>query len=862
MLKIEKITNNVTYIGALDPNLRVFDIVLETKYGSTYNSYLVDCGEEYVLIDTAKEHYFDEYMENLSKLCDISKIKYLIVNHTEPDHSGEIRKILEKFPEITIIGSPTGLGFLKDISNINFKTIEVKEDLELSIGNQKFSFVIAPNLHWPDSIFTILDSEKIMFTCDFFGAHYSTNNVYDFAVENSENYLEAFKNYYEGIFSPFKPFVKSGISKIKNFDELKMICPSHGPVLKHNLSFYKNKYLEWSKEVEVDIGKIAVVYVSAYGYTSHLAEEIKKGIEKEGFKVSLVNLLEKTKEEALYEINSSAGFLLGTPTLNSDATPPIWNILLSLNPLETCGKLAGAFGSFGWSGEGVKNIEGRLSQLKCEVFRPGLRIKFNPENNEIKLRAAFNFGVNFANKLLTSRKVCDNDEWVQIHTGKWKCLVCGEIYEGEYPPEECPACGAPSDQFVEVQNERVNYLSSKDERIFVIGSGIAAVSAIESIRKRNKKAYVEMISEESELPYYRILLSKKLNIDSNISILKDKDWFEKNNVVLGLGKKIHEILPNENKIIFNDNTYVVYDKLILALGARVLSRPIKGDDKTGVFYLRNKRDFDKITNYSKLSHVKKVIVVGGGILGVEMASSFKNSGKNVEIIEFSSKIMGRQLDFEASKMFENHLAKNGVNCITSEIVEEIYGTGENYKEVCAVKLLNSKETLRCEMVVIATGIMPNSEIAKKAQILTNNGIIVDKSMRTNFENIFACGDVAEFNHKNLGLWSIALEQGKVAGANSTGDTLEYYEKPISTSFNGFGYKTFSIGDLGFDPNTNYQVLELKDPLNEIYRKFFFVNNCFVGGVLMGDTSKAVQLRKAIDKASNLQNFLDNHFLDE
>ena len=95
MLKIEKITNNVTYIGALDPNLRVFDIVLETKYGSTYNSYLVDCGEEYVLIDTAKEHYFDEYMENLSKLCDISKIKYLIVNHTEPDHSGEIRKILE-----------------------------------------------------------------------------------------------------------------------------------------------------------------------------------------------------------------------------------------------------------------------------------------------------------------------------------------------------------------------------------------------------------------------------------------------------------------------------------------------------------------------------------------------------------------------------------------------------------------------------------------------------------------------------------------------------------------------------------------------------------------------------------------------
>ena len=835
---------------------------MQTKFGTTYNSYLIDCGEELVLIDTAKEHYFEEYVKNLENICDINKIKYLIVNHTEPDHSGEIRKIIEKFPEITIIGTPTALGFLKDISNISFKSIEVKEDTILNIGNKVFSFVIAPNLHWPDSMFTILESEKIMFTCDVFGSHYSTEKVYNDLVENKENYEEAFKYYYDAIFSPFKPFVNSGISKIKNFEELRLVCPSHGPVLRENLSWYKKKYLDWSNEVEIDIGKIAVVYASAYGYTSRLAEEIKKGIEKEGFKVTLVNLLEKTKEEALYEINSSAGFLLGSPTLNSDAVPPIWDILLSLNPLNTCGKLAGGFGAMGWSGESVKNIEGRLSQLKCEVFRPGLRIKFNPENNEVKLRAAFNFGVNFANKLLTSRKVCDNEEWIQIHTGKWKCLVCGEIYEGEYPPEECPACGAPSDQFVEVQDERVTYTSSKDERIFIIGSGIAAVSAIEAIRKRNKKAYVEMISEETELPYYRILLSKKLNIDSNISILKDKEWFEKNNVVLGLGKKIHEISASENKIIFNDNTYVIYDKLILALGARVFSRPIKGDDKVGVFYLRNKRDFDKISNYSKKSHIKTIVVVGGGILGIEMASSFKNSGKNVEIIEFSSKIMGRQLDADASKMFENHLLKNGVKCRTSEIVEEIYGTGENYKEVCAVKLLNSKETISCEMVIFATGIIPNSEIAKKTGINTNNGIIVDNRMRTNFENIFACGDVAEFNHKNIGLWSIALEQGKVAGANSLGDNLQYFEKPIATSFNGFGYKTFSIGDLGFDPNTNYQVLELKDPLNEIYRKFFFVNNCFVGGVLMGDTSKAVQLRKSIDRASNLQSFLDNHFLDE
>lgn len=862
MLKVEKISNNVTYIGALDKDLKVFDIVMETKFGTTYNSYLINCGDEFVLIDTAKEHYFEEYVENLYKICDVSKIKYLIVNHTEPDHSGEVRKLLEKFPQITIIGTPTAIGFLKDISNLNFKSIEVKEQMKLNVGKEVFSFIIAPNLHWPDSMFTVLENENIMFTCDVFGAHFATENVYNDLIENKENYIEAFKYYYDAIFSPFKPFVNSGIFKVKNFSDLKLICPSHGPVLRENLSWYKEKYLEWSKIVTQDIEKIAIVYASAYGYTSKLASEIKKGIEKEGFKVSLVNLLEKSKEEALYEINTSAGFLLGSPTLNSDAVPLIWDILLSLNPRDCCSKLAGGFGAIGWSGEAVRNIESRLSQLKCDVFRPGLRIKFNPENNEIKLRAAFIFGENFAKKILTSRKICDQDEWIMVHTGKWKCLVCGEIYEGEYPPEECPACGAPSDQFVEAGEEEVKFNTSTPEKIFVIGSGIAAISAIDAIRKRNKKAYVEMISEETELPYYRILLSKKMSSDFKISLLKDKNWFDENEIVLSLGKRVFAIVTKENKILFYDGTYVNYDKLIIATGARSFIRPIHGDDKKGVFYLRNKRDFDKILEYSKYDFVKKIIIVGGGILGCEMASSFKNIGKEVEIVEFAPRLMLRQLDDDGAKLFQKHLEENKVKCRTSEIIEEIYGTGEGFNQTCAVKLGHSKEIVSCEMIVLATGIVSNCEIAKQASIVTNKGIIVDNKMRTNFDNVYACGDVVEFNSKQVGLWSIALEQGRVAGANAVGDNERYFEKPIATSFNGFGYKTFSIGDLGFEPNKNYQIMELSDPENEIYRKFYFVNNSFVGGILMGDTSKAVQLRKAIDKNSSLQNFLDNHFLDE
>lgn len=860
MLRVEKIKENITYIGALDPELEVFDIVMKTDFGTTYNSYLIDGGEDIALVDTAKEHYFEEYVAKLEELTDLNKIKYLIVNHTEPDHSGEVHKLLEKIPHLTIVGTPTAIGFLKDISNKNFNSIEVKENFELNVGNKTLSFTIAPNLHWPDSMFTYVKEDKVLLTCDVFGAHYSTENVYNDSVENHENYMEAFKYYHDAIFGPFKPFVISGLNKIKDF-ELDLICPSHGPVLRENLQFYKDKYREWAEDVDEIKGKISLIYTSAYGYTAKIAEEIAKAIRDEGFDPNLIDLLEKTKEEAIFEIKSSEAFLIGSPTINGDCVPPIWDLLLSISSMDVGCKMAGAFGAFGWSGEAIKNIESRLSMLKCNVFRPGLKIKFNPDD-EIKLRQAYNFGKSFIKKLMSTKRVC-NDEWVQIKTGKWKCLVCGEIYEGEYPPETCPACGAPADQFIEIKDDKIEFSNNTDEKIFIIGSGVAAVSAIESIRKRNKKAYVEMISEEDTLPYYRILLSKKLTCPQGLELLKRKEWFDENNVKVSLGKKVFRVIPDENKIIFQDGTYVNYDKLIIATGARNNIIPIHGDDKRGVFNLRNKADFENINEFAKKDNIKDVVVIGGGILGIEMAAALKQNGKNVTVVEFAPRLMIRQIDVDGAKIFQKHLEDNEIRCLTSETVSEIYGTGEDFKEVCGVLLNHSQEKIDCQMVVEAMGVKPNIELVNDTSVEKNRGIIVNDKMQTSVENIYTCGDVAEFNGKNMGLWPIALDMGKVAGANAIGDnSVKYIEKPISTSFNSLGYKIFSIGDLGLDPHSNYQMLELSDPQNEIYRKFYFLDNEFVGGLLMGDTRKAVQLRVAIDRKSDMQSFLDNHFLDE
>ncbi len=860
MLKIEKINDFVTYIGALDPELRVFDIVMETKFGTTYNSYLIDGGDELALVDTAKEHYFDEYFENLQRICSVEKIKYLIVNHTEPDHSGEIGKLLEKMPWLKVVGTPTALGFLKDIANQEFEKIEVKKDFKLKVGAKTLSFVIAPNLHWPDSMFTYIEEENILFTCDVFGAHYCTNNVFNDGVENRDNYMEAFKYYYDCIFGPFKPFVLAGLKKIEGL-QLNMVCPSHGPVLRDNIEFYKNQYGEWSQDnSEVEQGKIAICYTSAYGYTKHMAEEISKGIEGEGFHVKMIDLLEVSVTDAINEIKSSESFLIGSPTINGDVVPPIWELMLSIGAYDNCGKLCAAFGSYGWSGEAVKGIESRLSSLKCEVYKPGLKIKFNPDD-EKKLKECFYFGVKFAKKVLKTKRVCEN-EWVQIRTGKWKCLVCGEIYEGEYPPEICPACGAPADQFVEVTDGDVRYKSEDDFKILIIGSGVAAVSAIDAIRQRNDKCSIEMISEENCLPYSRIQLSKKLMKSNVIDLLKDEKWFTEKNIKVSLSKKVFRVIPNENKIMFQDGSFSTYDKLILANGASNKIIPVHGDDKRGVFNLRGRRDFEKITEFAKQERVKGVVVIGGGILGMEMAASLKDFGKEVSVVEFAPRIMLRQLDEESSKIVTKHVESLGVRCYTSEVVAEIFGTGDGYRDVCGVKLGHGGEKIDCQMVIESTGVVPNIDVVSSTSIATNRGVIVDEHMRTNVENVFACGDVAEFNGKNIALWPIAMEQARVAGANCVGDVTKYYEKPIATTFNEFGLKLFTIGDIGYDKEKNYQVLELSDYNNRTYRKFYFEDDEFVGGILLGDTSKAVQLRKAMDNQSTMQHFLDQHFLDE
>ena len=397
-----KITEDLFWVGVLDPNLRIFDIIMETKFGTSYNSYLLKGSDGIALFETVKEKFFDEHLDKIRSIVNLEDINYVVVNHTEPDHAGSVEKILEYAPNATVVGSTLAIKYLSEIINKPFKSKVVKDGETLSLGNKTLKFISAPQLHWPDTMYTYVIEDETLITCDSFGAHYCDERVLKSAIEDSkeDDYIEAYNYYFRMIMGPFKPFMLKALDKIKDLN-LKYICLGHGLVLDHtNIEKFVNLYREWCQPTKREKQSIVIPYVTAYGYTEEIAKEIKRGIEASNFDVDILmyNLVTADMNEVLNEINQCSGLLLGSPTLLSDTLPQIWTILSSLNPVIHKGLPASCFGSYGWSGEALKNINERYKQLKFNVVCEPLGIVFRP--SEENLKSAYDFGLEFANKVL------------------------------------------------------------------------------------------------------------------------------------------------------------------------------------------------------------------------------------------------------------------------------------------------------------------------------------------------------------------------------------------------------------------------------------------------------------------------------
>lgn len=400
-MKAVEIKKDIYWAGALDPNLRVFDIVMYTPFGTSYNSYVVKGNKKTAIIETVKEKFFDDFIDELKSInIKIEDIDYIVVNHTEPDHAGSVAKLLDIAINAKVIGSSAAIKYMKAIANRDFDFISVKDGDTIDLGSKTLNFISAPFLHWPDSIYTYVPEDNMLFTCDSFGSHYCSDKIFNDMNISDNDYMLALRYYYDCIIGPFKPYVLKAIDKIEKL-AIDVICPGHGPVLRKNPMKIVKLYKEWStpKIIDKNIKNVVIAYVSAYGYTEQIAKKIKEGISsRSDINIDMYDITYSDKEQILEKINDADGVLFGSPTINGDALKPVYELLISMNPLVHGGKTAAAFGSYGWSGEAVSNIESRLKQLRMNILSPGLKINFKPSYEE--LLSAYKFGESFADKML------------------------------------------------------------------------------------------------------------------------------------------------------------------------------------------------------------------------------------------------------------------------------------------------------------------------------------------------------------------------------------------------------------------------------------------------------------------------------
>jgi flavorubredoxin len=393
------VKESVKWIGVLDRELETFDIVMETQFGTTYNSYFIDA-EKKAIIDSTKETKKEEYLEKVRSVCDPKDIEVIVVNHTEPDHSGNVVHLLELAPNATVFGSKVAINYLKEIINKPFDACPVKDGDIISLGNKNLRVINAPNLHWPDSIYTYLEEDKLLFTCDSFGSHYCDEKMFDDIV-NEKEHLEAFDYYFDVILRPFSSFLLKAIDKIENL-EIDAICPGHGPILrtkwKEIVERSKQRAQAYLDDSCCDGNQVLVTYVSAYGYTKEMAQDVVKGLKEVGnCEVDLVDIENILLGDLESKIVRSNAILVGSPTINKNTVLPVYKLFALLTPLRDKNKKAAVFGSYGWSGEAVGIIESHLKNLGLNVVIDGVRAKFAPGGE--KEADLIEFGRDFAKQL-------------------------------------------------------------------------------------------------------------------------------------------------------------------------------------------------------------------------------------------------------------------------------------------------------------------------------------------------------------------------------------------------------------------------------------------------------------------------------
>lgn len=370
----------------------------------------------------------------------------------------------------------------------------------------------------------------------------------------------------------------------------------------------------------------------------------------------------------------------------------------------------------------------------------------------------------------------------------------------------------------------------------IIGNGICGLSAAEEIRKNDENGSILIITDESGHTYWRTRLSELIAKDYTDEeiLVKKENWYEEKNIEVKFSTHAEKIDKENKKVITKDGEEYEYGKLLIATGSHAFVPPITNSDAKGVFAIRSSEDLKNFKEY--LSDKKKLIIIGGGILGLEAANSIRQLGIEITIVEAFDYLLARQLDKDLSQKLETALNDMGMKTLTGKFSEEILVKDG---AVCGLKLTDGTE-IEADAIMIQAGVRANIEIAQNSGLKTDRGILVGENLQVDGEDIYAAGDVAQIGNFSIGLWTASMEMGKIAGSNMTGDNKLYEQpKPFSTLMIG-DIKLFSAGQ-----NSGDGIEEVKKEDGEKIYKLFKNGDDFVGGILWGDIKYQTDVKKIV-----------------
>jgi len=375
-----KVSDHVYWVGAIDWTIRDFH-GYTTPHGSTYNAYLI-MADEITLIDTVKAPFMDEMLSRIKSVVDPSKIKYIISNHSEMDHSGSLPQVIDLISPKKVFASTIGTKTLKELFHDQREIIPVKDGETLSLGNMELTFMETRMIHWPDSMFTYLSKDQFLFSQDAFGMHWATLERFDDELPAANLEYEA-ATYYANIVLPYSPVVLKALDKVMATGwKIKIIAPDHGPIWRKDLAGIIELYKQWA--LQKPTAKAVVVYATMWHSTEKMARAISEALAGAGIQVKLLSMNETHRSEVVYEVLDAGALIVGSPTLNNNILPQMADVMTYLKGLKPANLIGAAFGSYGWSGESVKDLEGLLKEMKVEIAADAVSVKNVPDSGVLE----------------------------------------------------------------------------------------------------------------------------------------------------------------------------------------------------------------------------------------------------------------------------------------------------------------------------------------------------------------------------------------------------------------------------------------------------------------------------------------------